>query len=366
MNNRMRHSTVILAILIVLAGCGGSTEENTSGADQSQSPTISLSANPTTVSPDGSTSLTWSSTNTTSCTASGGWSGSKSTSGSETIDSLTVDSTFSLSCSGSEGTIEASVSVTVVDDLVVTVNLTANPSTVSLNGTTTLTWDSTNATRCTASGDWSGSKATSGEETLNSLTETGTYILSCSGEQGTARDTATVTIDNPTAAVAVNLAADPTTVPLNGTTSLTWDSSNATRCTASGDWSGSKDLSGTETIDNLTADSQFVLTCSDANGSVSDSVDVTIVANGTGTALLSWIPPTENTDNSALTDLACYKIYYGTASNSYTEVVTIDNPGLTSYQIDNLTKGDWYFVITAFSDSDLESSYSNELSKTIN
>jgi hypothetical protein len=40
-----------------------------------------------------------------------------------------------------------------------------------------------------------------------------------------------------------------------------------------------------------------------------------------------------------------YRIRYGITSGNYTKTITINNPGLTSYQIDNLTPADWYFVI---------------------
>ena len=40
--------------------------------------------------------------------------------------------------------------------LLVLVSLTANPSTIASGGSSTLTWSSTNATSCTASGGWSG------------------------------------------------------------------------------------------------------------------------------------------------------------------------------------------------------------------
>ncbi len=438
------NTIISLALIIYLTGCNGSSESTSSNEDQPQSAALTLTANPTTVSQNGSTTLTWSSTNTASCSASGGWSGNKGTSGSEVINQLQTDTVFNLTCTGDNGSVDASVSVTVStqDPASPTVDLTANPTSVSLNGSTTLSWQSNNVESCSASGDWSGSKGTSGEETIDSLTENSTftltcngpdggrsdtvsvvvndpavtvalsaaptsvplygsttltwtssnaqsctasgnwsgsratqgeitvdsltenstYNLSCSGSGGTAEDSVSVTVD--TTALSVNLAADPTSIPSDGSTTLTWESANADNCTASGDWSGSKDLSGTETIDGLTADSQFTLTCSDADGSVSDSVDVTITT-GNGTALLSWTPPTQNTDGSTLTNLSGYVIYYGTASGSYTETVTIDNPGLTSYQIDNLTAADWYFVITAMNSSNVESAYSAEVSKTI-
>ncbi|MEJ2620381.1 MAG: fibronectin type III domain-containing protein [Candidatus Thiodiazotropha sp.] len=359
------NALISLALVISLMGCNGSSSSTSTDEDQSQSAAITLSASPTTVSPNDSTTLTWSSTNTTSCSASGGWSGNKGTSGSEVISQLQTDTVFNLTCTGDNGSVDSSVSVTVSTEgpASPTVSLVANPTSVSLNGSTTLTWLSNNTESCSASGHWSGSRGTSGEETIDSLTENSTFTLTCTGPGGAQSDTVNVVVDDP--AVTVDLTASPSTISLNGSTTLTWNSTNAESCTASGDWSGSKDLSGTETIDGLTGDRQFTLTCSNAYGSVSDSVDVTITSSSNGTALLSWTPPTQNTDGSALTDLTGYIIYYGTASNNYTETVNIDNPGITSYQIDNLSAADWYFVITAVNSSNVESVYSSEVSKTI-
>jgi len=76
-------------------------------------PTVSLSANPTSVAAGGSSTLSWSSTNATSCTASGAWSGAKTTSGSQSTGALNATSTYNLSCSGSGGSGNASTTVTV-------------------------------------------------------------------------------------------------------------------------------------------------------------------------------------------------------------------------------------------------------------
>jgi hypothetical protein len=75
-------------------------------------PTISLSANPTSVSSGGTTTLNWSTAYATSCVASGGWSGSKPTSGSQTTAALSSTSTFTLSCTGTGGTNTSAVTVT--------------------------------------------------------------------------------------------------------------------------------------------------------------------------------------------------------------------------------------------------------------
>ena len=85
-----------------------------------------------------------------------------------------------------------------------------------------------------------------------------------------------------------------------------------------------------------------------------------------GVATLSWQPPTENTDGSVLTNLAGYKIYYGTEAGNYTEIITIDNPGIAEYIVDNLPPGNtYYFVITAFNAEGIESEFSPAGSKVI-
>ena len=84
-----------------------------------------------------------------------------------------------------------------------------------------------------------------------------------------------------------------------------------------------------------------------------------------GTATLSWLPPTENTDGSMLTNLAGYNIYYGTEAGNYTETITVSN-GISEYLVDNLPPGNtYYFVITAFDGDGNESEYSTMGSKTI-
>ena len=85
-----------------------------------------------------------------------------------------------------------------------------------------------------------------------------------------------------------------------------------------------------------------------------------------GTAAVSWTPPTTNTNGSALTNLAGYKIYYGTSSNSLNQTVQIANTGLTNYVLTNLSGGaTWYFGITAYTSTGAESALSSIGSKAI-
>ena len=68
----------------------------------------------------------------------------------------------------------------------------------------------------------------------------------------------------------------PITVAYNSSVTLTWTSSNANYCLASGDWSGTKPISGSESISNLTSSKIFTLSCYGSTGSTSDSVEVKV------------------------------------------------------------------------------------------
>lgn len=74
-------------------------------------PTVALSASPTSVTAGSSSSLTWNSTNATSCSASGAWSGNQPTSGSASTGAVNAASTYTLTCTGSGGSASATATV---------------------------------------------------------------------------------------------------------------------------------------------------------------------------------------------------------------------------------------------------------------
>ena len=84
-----------------------------------------------------------------------------------------------------------------------------------------------------------------------------------------------------------------------------------------------------------------------------------------GSATLTWLPPTTNTDGSALTDLAGYKVYWGTSQGTYPNSTTLNNPGLSSYVVSNLAPGTYFFVATAYNTAGVESTFSGVATKTI-
>lgn len=84
-----------------------------------------------------------------------------------------------------------------------------------------------------------------------------------------------------------------------------------------------------------------------------------------GEATLSWTPPTKNVDGSNLTDLAGYRLVYGTSAASLDRSIDIDNPGLRSYLVSDLAPGTYYFGVRAVNERGAESALSNIDSKTI-
>lgn len=88
-----------------------------------------------------------------------------------------------------------------------TVNLSANPTTVTAGQSSTLTWSTTNATSCTASGDWSGTKGTSGSES-DVINTTNHYTLTCTGPGGSGSASTTVTVGATSWKLSLNKGAD--------------------------------------------------------------------------------------------------------------------------------------------------------------
>ncbi len=125
-------------------------------------------------------------------------------------------------------------------------------------------------------------------------------------------------------------------------------------------------LSGTPSASDAGTTSGIVISVSDGTSAVSlaaFSINVTQVA--TGSATIGWTPPTANTDGSTLSDLAGFRIQYGTSSTNLDQVIDIHNPGVTSYVVGNLTPATWYFVVKAYTADGDESAASTPASKTI-
>ncbi len=115
---------------------------------------------------------------------------------------------------------------------------------------------------------------------------------------------------------------------------------------------------GTHTITASVTDSDDL--------SVTSQISSSVNAPAYGDALLSWNPPTQNTDDSNLTDLSGFVIYYGQSSTNLDQTISITSANQTQYLIESLpTQTTFYFAITAVNSLGIESELSNVSSKFI-
>jgi hypothetical protein len=127
-------------------------------------------------------------------------------------------------------------------------------------------------------------------------------------------------------------------------------------------------ISGTPTASQVGSYANIRITVSDgtANASIGPfTLTVSDVANGSGSATLSWMPPTQNSDGSTLANLSGYRVHYGQSAGNLAQTVTLDNPSINRYVVENLGSGTWYFAVVAVNSVGMTSALSNTASKTI-
>lgn len=207
-----------------------------------------------------------------------------------TTDPLSSSQIYSIACMSKNGGISTkSVIVSVIQPPPppapiiknnTDVTLTARPETINSGETAKLSWVSINATNCSASGDgeswgWSGIRPTSGTQTTPPLTSNQTYIIKCTGRNGSSSKKITVNVSSTATAPSISFSTIPTTVPYGGKATLAWRISNANSCITSNsgsypEWTGVlplKSLSGgLKTTPPLTSTGTFTITCTNGAG----------------------------------------------------------------------------------------------------
>lgn len=103
------------------------------------------------------------------------------------------------------------------------------------------------------------------------------------------------------------------------------------------------------------------------DGTSLSSGDRSLTSPATGAVTLSWIMPTTRVDGAALSpsEIAGYKLYYGTASNALTSTIRINDPTQTEYTIQSLPSGTYYFKISAIDADGLEGPQSVAISRSV-
>ena len=126
-------------------------------------------------------------------------------------------------------------------------------------------------------------------------------------------------------------------------------------------------IHGMPGISDIGTTSSIVITVhDDDNASDSLAFSIHVQSEPTRSTLLTWEPPTHNTDGLPLTDLAGYRIYYwSTSPDLYLKFITLGDAGLTSYPVASLTADTYFFSITALNSAGVESEFSNVASITL-
>ena len=70
-------------------------------------------------------------------------------------------------------------------------------------------------------------------------------------------------------------------------------------------------------------------------------------------------------NGTALTNLAGFHVYYGTAPGNYSSSITVANPSISTYTLTNLPSGTYYFVATAYDATGLERAYTTPALKSL-
>jgi hypothetical protein len=124
-------------------------------------------------------------------------------------------------------------------------------------------------------------------------------------------------------------------------------------------------LSGKPAAGDVSTYANIVISVSDGAASTAlpaFSIAVTQIANGN--VQLTWTPPTQNTDESSLSNIAGYRIYYGTDPNALDKLIIVDKAN-TAYVVENLSPAQWHFAVSAYTTEAFESDRSNVVMRTV-
>ena len=268
-------------------------------------PVVKVTASPSTIATGESTTISWTSTNATSC--SGQWDAFTSVigaSGSKTFQPAS-STTYVVRCSGPGGTANDSKTVT-VNTHSPTILVTASPATITASQRTTVGWSSSNTTNC--NGSWDGYASAIGTAGSRSFqpSSTTSYTVICNGPGGSVTASQTVTV-TPTATPGptVTVAVSPSTIQMFQSTTVSWSSTNATTC--SGQWdnfSAPIGVSGSRVF-QPTSTTIYMIRCTGAGGSASDSRTVSVSPPAMAPILTS-VSPSSLAASSANQTLSIY------------------------------------------------------------
>jgi PKD repeat protein len=257
----------------------------------SPAPTATFSASPTTINAGQSSTLTWTSTNATSVSIDNGV-GSQAVNGSVSVSPAST-TTYTLTATGPGGTTTKTATVTVIQPAPM-ISFSATPTNISAGQSSTLVWNTTNATSVTIDNGL-GSKPLSGSATVSPGATT-TYTLTATGPGGTLTSQATVTVSNRPS---IAFVATPASIVSGSPSTLTWLVTNSTSVTID-NGIGAQAASGSMSV-SPSQTTIYTLTATGPGGTSTATATVTVVElprinfsvtpsliSAGGSATLSW------------------------------------------------------------------------------
>lgn len=226
--------------------------------------------------------ISWEASNVFSCTASGNWSGGKNTSGVENTGILLSSRIYNISCTDATGKVVSDTLTVEVVSASVTLkaNNSENPVFVASGKDVKLSWTAKGVRSCNATGEWTGAKDFSGTESTGYLFTVKKYvygIICLSADGKSVSDIAEVTVESPQVILKANSKENFLEITSGSSVSLGWTSSGIVSCSALGNWSGQKGVSGSLSMGNVYAPAFYIIECIDSFGTkYSDSVSVSI------------------------------------------------------------------------------------------
>lgn len=145
-------------------------------------------------------------------------------------------------------------------------------------------------------------------------------------------------------------------------------STPATTSSSASSETSSSASSQSSTGGNTATGSATGTTSSSTNsGSQSSTGGNTATGSATGTLSLQWTAPVSRTDGTplSLSEIAGYRVHYGSSPGSYSNHIDITNGSLQSAKLTGVPVGTYYVAMSTYDASGLESAYSPHVIKKV-
>ena len=231
--------------------------------------TATITATPTSIAPDGTSLIKWTSTNAESCLLSGGGITGSGTSNSTGVPTnpISIPTTYTIDCEGTDGMsiVSKSVTVTVTAGLPTIPIFTATPSSITSGQNSSIHWESAGATSCSSAGG--GGTGTTGTFTTPVLTTNTTYTVNCTNSYGTTPKNVLVTVapagngggGGGPGVPTVTVTANPSSTTASGNSNINWTSTGADSCISAG--GGGTGTTGNFLTPSLTTTTAYSVSC---------------------------------------------------------------------------------------------------------